>query len=270
MLLATAAPVASSAVCPLLCRDGLSPPPSLSAAATWPPALRAQMIAVLHASPSCVYEWCLPAGSPFALAALSCFSDKTGESASRNMQCIRGACICSCSTCIVVLTSTDLCCAALLQPQITVWPHPTPSLLCPCTNSVQFTAPSTTHCREAPLAALANRAQQSRHLPRSSLQPTSAASHHPGQLRFREELMHELLAQLPPDQQPQRASARPNPAESLAKDHYSEHSSTCRACVTCSDRVAGKRTETRYVCHACGVHLCIGACFSSYHDSMQA
>ncbi len=172
MLLATAAPVASSAVCPLLCRDGLSPPPNLSAAATWPPALRAQMIAVLHASRSCVYECCLSAESLFPFAALPRFTDETGESASCDMQCSRSACMRSCSSRIVVLTPTVLCCAALLRPQIAVWLHPTASLLCPRTKERESTAPSTTHYREAPLAALAMHAQQTRHLRSSGLQPT--------------------------------------------------------------------------------------------------
>jgi len=89
-----------------------------------------------------------------------------------------------------------------------------------------------------------------------------------GQLDFREHLMHELVAQLAADQKPQRASKKPNPADSPAKDHYIDRSPTCRECVVCSDRTAGKRTETRYICHSCGVHLCIGDCFSGYHDNL--
>ena len=87
------------------------------------------------------------------------------------------------------------------------------------------------------------------------------------QLRFREDLMYELLKQLPSEDKPHRASKRPSPADSPAKDHYSERSSTCRECSVCSNRNSGKRTETRYICHACGTHLCIGACFSAYHNS---
>jgi hypothetical protein len=87
-------------------------------------------------------------------------------------------------------------------------------------------------------------------------------------LDFREQLMYELVAQLPVDQRPQRASKRPNPADSLAKDHYLQHSDAERECAMCSHRRAGQRTETRFICQACGVHLCIGQCFSSYHASM--
>jgi hypothetical protein len=95
----------------------------------------------------------------------------------------------------------------------------------------------------------------------------SIGQQHPSQLDFREQLMHELLAQLPAEQKPHRARRRPNPAESPAKDHYIERSSTCRECAVCSDRQAGQRIETRYICHSCGTHLCIGQCFSIYHDS---
>ena len=87
-------------------------------------------------------------------------------------------------------------------------------------------------------------------------------------LDFREQLMHELVAQLPADQRPQRTSKRPNPTDSLAKDHYLQHSDAERECAMCSHRRAGQRTETRFICQACGVHLCIGQCFSSYHASM--
>jgi hypothetical protein len=101
----------------------------------------------------------------------------------------------------------------------------------------------------------------------NAFQLWSKGQPHPGQLRFREELMHELLAQMPAEQKPHRASRRPDPANSPAKDHYIERSVTCRECAVCSDRQAGQRTETRYVCHSCGTHLCIGQCFSVYHDS---
>ena len=172
--------------------------------------------------------------------------------------------MCSCSSRIVVLAPTLLCCAALLRPQIAVWLHPTASVLCSRSNAVQSPAPSISHYREAPLAVLANHAQQTRHLQCFVLQPTSAASHHPGQLRFREELMHELLAQLSPDQKPQRASARPNPAHSMAKDHFPKHTELERECVLCRQQ-SGNRKRSRIICAECGVHLCIGECFSLYH-----
>jgi len=99
----------------------------------------------------------------------------------------------------------------------------------------------------------------------NAFQLWSRGQQQPRQLDFREQLMHELLKQLPADQRPHRPSRRPNESATLAKDHYSEHSGLERECAECSDRPAGVRTETRYMCQACGVHLCIGQCFSSYH-----
>lgn len=175
----------------------------------------------------------------------------------------------SCSSRIVVLTPTVLCCAALLRRQIAVWPHLTASRPCSRTNAVQSPAPPISYYKEAPLAVLANRAQQSCHLPRSSLQPTSAASQHPGQLRFREELMHQLLEQLPPDVKPRRHGGRPPPPNAPASIHSSELVAEERDCKQCSHRPQ-KRTRTNYVCSACQVHLCLGECFRAYHASIPS
>lgn len=92
----------------------------------------------------------------------------------------------------------------------------------------------------------------------------SRGQQHPGQLRFREELMLELLKQLPPEQKPQRASRRPDPAESPAKDHYSLLTNVDRDCLQCSDR-GGIRKRTNFICAACEVHVCCGECFSLWH-----
>ena len=92
----------------------------------------------------------------------------------------------------------------------------------------------------------------------------SIGQDHPSQLQFREELMHQLLEQLPPDQKPQRASKRPKPADSPAKAHYSLLSEQQRDCVVCS-AASASRKRTHYICAECGVHLCIGECFSRYH-----
>lgn len=86
----------------------------------------------------------------------------------------------------------------------------------------------------------------------------------PSQLRFRQELMHELLTQLPPEQKPQRASARPNPFTALAKDHYPQHTNAIGDCKQCSSRAA-VRKRSHVICAECGVHLCLGACFFQYH-----
>jgi hypothetical protein len=79
--------------------------------------------------------------------------------------------------------------------------------------------------------------------------------------------MHELLAQVPPEDKPHRASRRPKAADSLAKDHYPEHTEQRGDCCVCS-RQPDARTRSRIICAECGVHLCIGACFSAYHSDV--
>jgi hypothetical protein len=83
-------------------------------------------------------------------------------------------------------------------------------------------------------------------------------------LTFRMTLAHELMECLPADRRPQRGAQRPPGAATLAKDHYSELTQARADCVQCSRRPDG-RVTTRYVCHKCGLHLCIGACFAAYH-----
>jgi hypothetical protein len=85
------------------------------------------------------------------------------------------------------------------------------------------------------------------------------------QLDFREQLMLELLQQLPPEQKPRRANRLPNPADSLARDHFSVRSDVERQCTVCSHKPI-LRVETRFICAACQVHLCIGDCFAQYHS----
>jgi len=98
----------------------------------------------------------------------------------------------------------------------------------------------------------------------NAFQLWSKGQQHPGQLRFREELMHQLLQQLPPEQKPQRVALHPNPATALAKDHYPVLVRQDRDCAQCS-RQHQQRVRSSYVCHACQVHLCCGPCFSLYH-----
>ena len=99
----------------------------------------------------------------------------------------------------------------------------------------------------------------------NAFQLWSKGQQHPGQLRFREELMHELLTQLPPEQKPQRGRARPHPATALAKDHYLERVHEARDCMQCSP-VGGTRVRSSFICHACQQHLCAGECFALYHS----
>ena len=90
----------------------------------------------------------------------------------------------------------------------------------------------------------------------NAFQLWSKGQQHPGQLRFREELMHELLKQLPSEQKPQRESARPHPATVLAKDHYPLSTKEDRDCIQCSAAPAARK-RSRFICAECGVHLCI-------------
>src|SRR5665648_241815 len=98
----------------------------------------------------------------------------------------------------------------------------------------------------------------------NAFQLWSKGQQHPGQLRFREELMHELVAQMPAEQKPHRASRRPEPADSPAKDHFPELVQTPRDCEQCSLQ-SEKRVRSSYICHTCRVHLCCSACFGLYH-----
>lgn len=84
-------------------------------------------------------------------------------------------------------------------------------------------------------------------------------------LQFREQLMHELINQFADNQEALRVSRGPHVSVALAKDHYSIHSNVERGCAVCSSRPENRR-QTRYICHACNVHLCLGQCFALYHS----
>jgi hypothetical protein len=87
-------------------------------------------------------------------------------------------------------------------------------------------------------------------------------------LAFREQLMLQLMNQLPADQRPQRGSLLPPHVNSLAHIHYSVHAEVARDCKWCSNRLL-ERKETRFICAECKVHLCIGNCFASYHAHLR-
>jgi hypothetical protein len=93
----------------------------------------------------------------------------------------------------------------------------------------------------------------------------SKAEVHPNQLDFREQLMHELLKQLPPESTPRKRGAGLHPAHALASEHHSIRVDAERDCKQCSYRVS-HRVQTHYICAACQVHLCMGACFAQYHS----
>ena len=98
----------------------------------------------------------------------------------------------------------------------------------------------------------------------NAFQLWSIGQHRPSQLRFREELMHELLKQLPSESIPRKRGAGLHPAHALASEHFPERAGSERDCVECS-RQPDVRVQSRFLCHACQVHLCIGSCFSRHH-----
>jgi hypothetical protein len=98
----------------------------------------------------------------------------------------------------------------------------------------------------------------------NAFQLWSKGHHHPGQLRFREELMHELLQQLPVDDKPRQHGGHRPPPGVTAGIHSSELVAEDRDCKQCS-RQPGSRKRTNYICSECQVHLCLGTCFRAYH-----
>lgn len=92
----------------------------------------------------------------------------------------------------------------------------------------------------------------------------SIGQHHPKQLDFREQLMHQLLEQHSAERRAVQAGAPPCDGYALAKDHYPEHVNEKRDCIICSHEPE-HRVQSRIICHACKVHLCLGQCFASHH-----
>jgi len=87
---------------------------------------------------------------------------------------------------------------------------------------------------------------------------------HPKQLDFREQLMYELLKQLPLDAMPRKHGGPSPPLNAPAKIHSSELSAVKRDCKHCSHQPQNRK-QTNYICSACQVHLCLGECFRAYH-----
>ena len=85
------------------------------------------------------------------------------------------------------------------------------------------------------------------------------------QLDFKQQLMEQLLDQIPQDQLPRRHGGRPSAAHALVKDHYLKAAGQLSDCVHCSDR-SKKRVRSSFICHTCDVHLCVGECFALYHS----
>lgn len=93
----------------------------------------------------------------------------------------------------------------------------------------------------------------------------SIGQHHPKQLDFREQLMHQLLKQLPPDQLPRKHGGHSSASGALAIEHYAEAAGEQGDCVQCSHQ-SDHRVRSSYVCHTCRAHLCMGECFALYHS----
>ena len=163
-------------------------------------------------------------------------------------------------------------------------PHPVSSLLCCSAAAVHpafatsdappsppSSSRSTAACatsdppHNAPSSTLLAYPRRDGYLPASALQPLTRAQQHPGQLRFREELMHELLKQLPVESTPRKRGAGLHPAHALAAEHFSVHADEERDCSVCS-RQPEQRKRTRFACSACNAHLCLGHCFARYHS----
>ena len=88
-------------------------------------------------------------------------------------------------------------------------------------------------------------------------------STHTGQLRFRQQLMHQLAALFPS----YRTHVQPDVPREQRLDqpgHYPKHSHKTRKCKVCTKgRAGGGRSEI--VCELCEEHLCIDPCFKQYH-----
>jgi hypothetical protein len=95
----------------------------------------------------------------------------------------------------------------------------------------------------------------------------SIGQDHPSQLRFREQLMHELLQQLPAEQIPRKRGAALHPAQALASEHFPARADQPRDCAVCS-RAPGARVRTSVFCDACEAFLCLGQCFARFHSHM--
>jgi hypothetical protein len=188
----------------------------------------------------------------------------TGERAGPDMLCSRSATVCRCCASASLLTPTVLCGAALLRLQSALASISMASLRHAAKASPQLGALPLALRAHPPLAAPTTHVMRASCPPGFGAQPTSGASHHPGHHFFREDLMHELLKQLPAEGTPRKRGAHLPPAHALASEHFSTCMDQERDCAVCSRR-AVRRVQTHLVCAACQVHLCLGACFAQYH-----
>ena len=84
-----------------------------------------------------------------------------------------------------------------------------------------------------------------------------------GQLHFREQLVHQIAAQLPSSHTHVQLYVPPD-GRTAQHGHWPRHIDERGTCVNCTHGRAGRRTS-RFVCELCGVHLCVDGCFKKYH-----
>jgi len=84
-------------------------------------------------------------------------------------------------------------------------------------------------------------------------------------LQFRMQLANELMECLPRERRPHGGTQHPQGTLAMARDHYTVLSEERRDCRVCSHQPE-RRVQTQYICAQCHVHLCIGACFTAYHQ----
>lgn len=85
------------------------------------------------------------------------------------------------------------------------------------------------------------------------------------QLDFRRALLQQIPAAYPPPSTPVHLVPSP-PLITTADGHWPRLARQPRKCVRCP-RGKGEGRRSKYVCEACGVHLCVDPCFKLYHVS---
>jgi hypothetical protein len=82
---------------------------------------------------------------------------------------------------------------------------------------------------------------------------------------FREKLMYALLSCHTPTRTVRTTRVPPKSGSYEARTHYTSSVVGQKDCLICLS-ARGQRRRTHYVCVGCDVHLCMGSCFSQYHQ----
>jgi hypothetical protein len=83
------------------------------------------------------------------------------------------------------------------------------------------------------------------------------------QLDFRRTLRYQIPAAFPPHSSPVHLVPS-TPLSTTADGHWPELTNVARKCMACP-KGKDKGRRSKYVCEACGVHLCVDRCFKKYH-----